>query len=573
MKSTSDMYRVSEQDLRALMGGDVEGARWSLLAPLKSTGFDILLASFTINVLSLALPIVLLQVYDRILPNQGTGTLALLILGIGVALGLEAYLRLGRSRLTSWAGARFEHGAGFLAVKRLLHADLMAYEKDGSGVHLERLNALNSLRDYYSGQIVLTAADLPFVAIFLALIAYLAGWLVYVPLALLAAFALVAVAVGARLRGALQQRAVDDERRYNFIIEVLTGIHTVKGLNMEPLMVRRYERLQENCARDDYRVALLSADANNASALFSQLTMVAVAAAGSTLVIDGALTIGGLAACTLLAGRTMQPIQRALGIWTRFQSIQIARQDVRKLFELPLETEEGLAPISRMTGAIELKDVSFTHDPEHTPLLEGVNLSLSPGECVALTGEAGSGKSTLLALMMGLMRPTQGQVLIDGQDMTRFEADSIRRQIAYLPQDGVVLSGTILDNLTMFRGDDFEDEALRAARLLLLDKVVARMPKGYDTRIGDGAFDAMPRGVKQRLAIARALVNRPRIVLFDAATSGLDGTGDAVVRAVLERLKGKCTLVLVTYRPSLLRLADRMFEIRDRQVVEVEPRR
>lgn len=537
--------------------------------PLGSTKYDIILGSFTINILSLALPIVLLQVYDRILPNEGLGTLALLITGVGIALLLEGALRMGRSYLTSWAGARFEHQIGTEAVKHLMRSNLASVEQEGSGVHLERLNAMGTLRDFYSGQAILTAADLPFVAIYLLLIYYLAGWLVLVPIGLLVLFALSALFVGIKLRTALKKRSIDDERRYNFIIEVLTGIHTVKGLSMEPLMTRRYERLQENCAQNDHKVALWSNDANNLSNLFSQFTMVLVAALGATIVIDSDLTIGGLAACTLLAGRTMQPIQRALGIWTRFQSIIIAKEDVNTLFAQPVETEADLPPIAKVEGAVELKNVSFRFNEDTPRILDNVSLSLKPGECIALKGEAGCGKTTLLNIMMGTLTPQSGSVMVDQQDMRKYDPDSVRQQIAYLPQDGVVFNGTLLENLTMFRGEEYQEEALRAARLLLLDKVADRLPNGFETRVGDGATDSLPRGIKQRVAIARALVNRPRIVLFDAATSGLDSTGDAVVRAVMERLKGKCTLVIVSFRPSLLKLADRTYELKEGKLTEI----
>ena len=529
--------------------------------PLGSSRWDIILGSFTINVLSLALPIVLLQVYDRILPNEAIGTFSLLIFGLGVALVLEALVRQGRSHLASWTGARFERQAGTEAVNHLMRINLATMEREGSGVHLERLNALNTLRDFYSGQAILTVADLPFIAIYIGLIFYLADWLAIVPIIILVLFALAAGYLGLRLRSALKKRLVDDERRYNFIIEVLSGVHTVKGLSMEPLMTRRYERLQENCAYNDHVVALRSTDSSNVSHFFSQLTMVVVAAIGATFVIEGRLTIGGLAACTLLAGRTMQPIQRALGIWTRFQSIIIAREDVNRLFAEPIETPANLPPIPSLQGGVKLQNITLKFHEKAPAVLDNVNLTLKPGDCIALKGEAGCGKTTLLDVIMGTLRPDSGDVLVDDFNIQAFEPDSVRQQIAYLPQDGMVFNGTLLENLTMFRGDEYKQEALRAARLLLLDKVADRLPNGFETRIGEGAVDSLPRGIKQRLAIARALVNRPKIVLFDAAISGLDSTGDAVVRAVLERLKRRCTLVIVGFRPSLLKLADRTYEL------------
>ena len=238
--------------------------------------FDLILASVFINLLALAMPLTLLQVYDRIIPNSAEGTLILLIVGVGSALILEACLRQGRSYVSGWMGARFEHLAGVAAVERLLNVSIVDYERQGSGVHLERFNSLGPLKEFYAGQAILALCDLPFAVLFLSAMYYLAGHLVLVPIALIIVFAIAAMVVGGRLRRALESRMMADDRRYSFIIEVLGGIHTVKGLAMEEQMIRRYERLQETCATADYNVALHSSSASSTGALFSQLVLFCV---------------------------------------------------------------------------------------------------------------------------------------------------------------------------------------------------------------------------------------------------------------------------------------------------------
>lgn len=521
---------------------------------------DLTVASLFLNVLALALPVSLLQVYDRILPNKSQGTLFLLVVGVLVALLFEGVMRIGRSYITGWIGARFEHMAGCAALDRLLTTSLNDFEREGSGVHLERFNALATVKDFYAGQAVLTLLDLPFVVLYLALIALLGGWLVLVPTVLLIAFALSAAWIGQKLRNAVKNRMTADDRRFNFIIEVLGGIHSIKAMAMEAQMLRRYERLQESCAEGDYIVAQHSASAMGLSSFFSQLTMIAVAAAGATVVINGEMTNGGLAACTLLAGRAMQPLQRALGIWTRFQTIRIARERLSEIFRLQPEAVPGLPALPPLEGALELRNVSFRFKPDQPDVLKSVSLEIKPGECIGIAGGNGSGKSTLLAMMLGALRPTEGTVLADGNDLSQFEPDSVRRQIAYLPQQGTLFQGTILENITMFQ-PELSDAAIEAAATLGLDEVVATMALGYDTRVGDGAHDSMPRGIKQRIAVARALVHSPRIVLFDEANTAVDMAGDRFLSQCLENLKGKVTLVLVTHRPSMLKMADRAFNL------------
>ncbi len=341
---------------------------------------------------------------------------------------------------------------------------------------------------------------------------------------------------------------------------------------MEEQMIRRYERLQETCAAADYKVSIQSSSASSTGALFSQLVLFCVVGYGATFVINGALTIGGLAACTMLAGRSMGPLQKAVGIWTRFQSIQLSLDRVQELFQMEEEKPPGLPELPPVRGEMKIENMTFTYGQNKDgdalpPVFKDLNLQIDAGETIGITGTGSSGKTTLLYILMGVFAPIEGRVSVDGMDLYDYDPSSIRRQIAYLPQEGALFNGTILENVTMFR-DDKIDAALDVSRLLGLDGVVAHMPQGYETVVGDGAGDKLPKGIKQRIAIARALVDKPRVLLFDEANASMDSAGDATLRNLLERLKGRVTLVLVTPRPSMLNLADRIFDIKDSQLVE-----
>ncbi|MEW5728023.1 MAG: ABC transporter transmembrane domain-containing protein [Pseudomonadota bacterium] len=543
----------------------------SELSTLKANLFDLGVASLFLNILGLALPMTLLQVYDRILPNKSTGTMVLLLTGVLAALAMESLLSFGRSYVTGWIGAKFEHKASITALDRLVMSGIHDFEKEGSGVHLERMNSLTTVREFYAGQALLTLLDLPFAILYLSLVGFMGGWLVVVPLVLLITFGFTAVKIGTSLREAIHKRMTADDRRFNFIIEVLGGIHSVKAMAMETPMVRRYERLQEACAEGYHSVALKSANALGVSSFFSQLTMIAVAGFGSTIVVAGDMTTGGLAACSLLAGRAMSPLQKALGVWTRFQTFILARERLRKLFAMPREAPLDLPKLPKVQGRLELRDVSFRYDDKSPMIIDGASIAVEEGECVVISGGNGSGKTTLLALMQGAMQPSSGTVLVDGRDVTGFEPQSVRDQIAYLPQSGVLFQGTILQNITMFR-PEFDEVAVETAALLGLDEVVATMAMGFDTPVGDGAYDSLPRGIKQRIAISRALVNNPRIVLFDEANTAVDSAGDNYLRVWLERARGKRTLVLVTHRPSLVKLADSVYDLERGRLVKRAPR-
>jgi ATP-binding cassette subfamily C protein LapB len=541
------------------------------LSTLKNSLFDLAISSMFLNILGLALPMALLQVYDRILPNKSIGTMLLLMGGVMGALLLESTLNFCRSFITGWVGAKFEHKAGCTALSHLVLAGIDDFEKAGSGDHLERMGSLATVREFYAGQAMLTLLDLPFALIYLGLVAMMGGYLVFVPIVILGLFAATAIHVGKELRGSLQKRMVADDRRFNFIIEVLKGIHSVKAFAMEAQMVRRYERLQEACAEGAYQVAQHSSTAMGISSFFAQATTICVAMVGAIVVLDGDMTTGGLAACSMLAGRAMSPLQKALGVWTRFQSFMLARHRLTELFKLRPEARPGLPRLGQIKGALQLDNVGFRYGEKLPWVISDANVAIEEGECIVISAGNGVGKTTMLNLIQGALRPTIGRLLVDGQPATDFEPQSLREQVAYLPQMGELFQGTILQNITMFR-KEFDDVAVETAGLLGLDEVVATMALGFDTPVGDGAYDSLPRGIKQRIAIARALVNNPRAVLFDEANTAMDTTGDNFLRVWLERAKGKRTLVLVTSRPSLAKMADRVFEL-DRGILKPKPPR
>jgi ATP-binding cassette subfamily C protein LapB len=299
--------------------------------------------------------------------------------------------------------------------------------------------------------------------------------------------------------------------------------------------------------------------------------MIGVAAFGSIQVMNGQMTTGGLAACSMLAGRAMTPLQKALGVWTRFQTFALARKRIEELFALPPEAPPDLPKLPKPKGRLTLEECHFRYSEQAPWVIEGASIDIQEGECVAILGGNGSGKTTLLAMMQGALRPTAGRVLIDGEDIAGFDPQSVRETVAYLPQSGQVFQGTILQNITMFR-PKLDDMAVEMAALLGLDETVATMAYGFDTPIGDGAYDSLPRGIKQRIAIARALVNDPRYVLFDEANTAVDTAGDNYLRVWLERSRGKRTLVLVTHRPSLTKMADRIVDLADGRLTPRPPK-
>lgn len=511
--------------------------------------------SLLYNVVALALPMAILQIIDRVLANQSVETLVFLVCGVLAALALEEFLRAINTLVTGWLGARFEHAASIAALDRLMRVPQRHLKRDEPGVHAERIAAASGVAEFYSGQALLVLFDLPFVLIFLIMIYVIGGWVVVFCLALLAIFAAVIWRFGASMRRQVEQRNVHEGRRFNFLQEVFSGIHSVKMLAMEAQMERRHDRLQASNSQLNETLSYGSAMAASTGMLFSQSMVVGVVFAAAWAVLSGDMTPGGLAACMMLSVRALQPLRRSFAVWLRYQSFLTAHARLREVAQMPWIDDHGKPALPPMREHIELRQVTLGQGAAG-PLFRGLNLKLRAGECIAIHGDSGSGKTTLLSLMNGMEQPDAGSVLVDGRNLTDFSADSVQREIALLAQTGAIFSGTVLENLTMFDAS-LNESVLELARQMGLDNIVGRMRLGYRTPLGEGNIETLPAGVRQMISIVRALAHGPSVILFDEANSSLDMEADRLLREYLASRKGHCALILVAHRPSLLSLADR----------------
>ena len=521
---------------------------------------DVFIASLFVNVLGLGLPIVILQVYDRIIPNAAYSTFEMLMLGLSIALILESTLRIVRASILSHVGARYEHRSGALAFSAVLHSKFSQYDGETAGSYVDRLRGISQVREFYSGQAALLAVDLPFVLIFLVLIGMIGGFLVLVPLVLLGTLVTMAYFLGKKLSGALGVRASSDRRRHDFLIETLQGIHTVKSLALEKLMVRRYEKLQSTAAAEIMGLNTLQSVISSLANTLTQLGTVSFVAIGSMAVINQSMTLGGLAAGTMLTGRVLQPVLRGFNFWTRYQSVRHVKARLDGVFRLSQE-ECGRYEVETIRGDITFSKVSFRHSEGGHYILKDVDLEVTSGTMVGLTGENGCGMSTLLNLINGIYQPSGGDILIDGKSASLYDREFLRRQMGYMPEDGIFFNGTLLENLTMFREGDAKTRAIQALRLLGLEDFILQLPNGLETSLGGGIVNRIPRGLRQQLIIARALVNDPPVILFDNAHDGLDMESDKRLMAAFQKLRTGKTIFLASHRPSFLRMCDRAFAL------------
>ncbi|MBF0279994.1 MAG: ATP-binding cassette domain-containing protein [SAR324 cluster bacterium] len=542
-----------------------KGSNWLTglvsLPHFAENAFDLMLVSAVINILTLALPLTLMQVYDRIIPNSGISTLTWLLIGCSVALLLEAILRVCRAFIINWMAARFEHLVGCSTVEKILASRLPDFEKDEVGVHLDRFSAVSTLRGFYAGQVFQILLDVPFAALFLLAIWYLAGGLVFFPVSIVIFYFILIYFFRIGFHSSRREQITINDRRSNFIIELLESIHLAKAMTFEEEMLRRYERLQASGADTNLKVTFWGMLPSNVGVLLSQITMFGLIGLGAMDVIGGTLTVGGLTACTLLGGRALQPIQSAAGFWLRFSDAEIAHSKLQKIATMEDEVESGSLPFpDDIEGTVELKNVSYKFYSSETLLLDDVNLKVVAKETIGIMGQDSVRTTSLLCLMLGILKPESGIVLIDDFDISKWDHSNLRGRIEYLPQTGTLFNGTILENISMF-DENRTAAALDAAALLKLDDHIANLPMGYETQTGSQAASFLPSGLIQRICIARALVLRPRILLFDRTNSAMDQESLEIFHSLLEYLKNKCTMVMVTNQPNLLTLADTVYEV------------
>lgn len=542
---------------------------------LKPSGYtlpysSLFLSTIAINILSLALPIMTLQVYDRILPNPGTGTLAVLTIGVCIALILETILRLCRSYLMGRMGATYEHLLSCQTMKKILNADFSARGRTGVGENLNKMMSVRKLKDFYNGYSLVVLTELAMVPVFFILIFYISKTLVIVPAIILLIFTAISLWKGLELRQALKNREIADDKRFNFLIESLEGIHTLKSFALERFFQRHYEALEEESTFTNFKVTEATSSTFNIGAVFSHIMVAGVIGAGAYFVLNGSITTGALIATLLLSGRMMQPVQKALSLWARYQDYLLARQHIEDLIHTPQHPYviKEQKTLYGPEGEINIENVEFSYKNPAKPVFKNLNLTVHRGETVLLSGIQGAGKTSLLKLIAGVYSIDNGDIVINSLSIKDYSQDNLTKAVGYISQDAIIFRGTIRDNITNF-GLIREADAQEIATLLQIDSDVAKLPSGYDTFLNGDNSDNISFGLKQRIAFTRSLATKPKIILFDNADKLLDKDGYTKIYSLLARLKKKVAMIIVSEDRNICALADRNYHIENLNLQEI----
>jgi len=540
------------------------GFRWFVkeLTRHRSVWRDVLLASLVIQLIALATPLCSQVIIDKVIVHQTTSTLAVIAFALGVFVVFGGALNWTRQYLVTHTGNRVDAVLGAAVFRHLLRLPIRYFERRPTGVLAARLNAVETIREFLSGAAITLILDLPFLGLFLALMLFYSAWLSLLTLLVLTLVMGLSLIAAPLLQTRLNEQFLLGARNQAFVTEYVAGIETVKSLQMEPQLERRYEEYLAAYLRANFSTRQLGNTYNTVANGLEQFLNMAILCLGAWLVMRGPdFTIGMLVAFQMFASRVSQPMLRLVGLWQQFQQAAIAVRRLGDVMNVP--SEPWTLSASREpadTGGIEFRGVSFRYASDRSDVLRDFNLRIAPGECVVLMGPSGAGKSTLTRLLQGFVWPTAGQVLVDGCDTRHLSANELRAHFGVVPQETMLFSGTILDNLLLANPLASFEMAVQAAKLAEIHATIEALPAGYKTDVGERGV-GLSGGQKQRIAIARALLKRPRVLIFDEATSGLDQAVADHFAATIARFKGKVTILFVTHRAPERLQPDRIIHL------------
>lgn len=533
---------------------------------------EAMLGTFVVNLIGLASSIYTMQIYDRVIPNNGLSTLWVLTFGVLLAMLFELTMKQVRAVMVDRACKAMD-----LELSDLFFGHALAIRMDKRprtiGTFAAQIRLFESVRNFLTSTTLFVLADIPFALLFVLVIAWIAGPVAAVPLLL------IPVSIGAGLlfmrpiARLTDQNIVDSTLKNGLLIESIDGIESIKALAAEPSFRGRWHELTRRMGDGELSLKAYVGLSANLTQLIQQLSYVGMIAAGVYAITAGNLTMGGLIACSIISGRALAPIAQISSLFVQWQQAKAALVGLEAMTQLPADTTADgplLAP-DHCGFELRLENVHFAYDPKHEAL-DVPALQIHPGDRIAVIGPIGSGKSTLLKLISGLYRPTSGRAFLDGVDMAHLQPDFLRRHIHLLPQDARLFNGTLRDNLILGGPDPGDQAILDAARITGLDKIIARHPRGLGWPISEGG-QGVSGGQRQLIALTRLLLDRRGIVLLDEPTASIDGPAEELVaQGLIGTMAPDHVLVMVTHKTSLLKHARRIIVMERGKLVMDGPR-
>ncbi|MFA0309891.1 ABC transporter [Vibrio splendidus] len=545
---------------------------WSTIWESKNIYRDVLIASILINIFAIAAPMFTRLVYDKVVPNLAFETLWVLASGIFVVFLFDLILKLMRSYFIDVAGKKSD-----ILISSKLFSKVLGIRMEAKpasvGAFAKNLQEFESIREFFTSATIGSLIDLPFALMFLALIWLMAGNLVFVPVAGVVILVIYALLIQGPLRRTIEEGSRLASQKYANLIESLAGLETVKLFSAQSQFQFRWEEAVAHMANWNIKSRRITDSIQNTAGFVQQSTNVGMIIFGVYLIAEGELTMGGLIAATMLSGRAIGPLVQLSLLSTRYNQAKSSMTLIEQVMSMPDEQEEGKRYIHRpiIQGHIALDKVTFHYPDSPVASIRDLTLNIKPGEKVAIIGRIGSGKTTLERLIMGLYKPTEGHVRIDDTDMEQLHHVDVRRNIGCVPQDSNLFYGSVRDNITLGRPLVDDRDVMDAANRAGVTAFTQQDPAGLERQVGEGGA-LLSGGQRQSIAIARAFLGRPPVLLMDEPTSAMDNRSEMHIKHQLNQLLPSETLILITHKTSMLDIVDRVIVMERGSIIADGPK-
>lgn len=528
---------------------------------------EILFVSLIIQGFALVTPLFFQTVMDKVLVHRGLETLDVVAIGLLVISIFSIILTALRSYIFSHTTSRIDAELGAKLFKHLLSLPVIYFQSRRVGDSVARVHELENIRSFLTGNAITIILDILFSVIFLICMFFYSKLLTLIVVISLPIYLATSLLITPALRRALNEKFYKSAENQSFLVETIHGIDTIKAMSVEPHWLRKWEMQLASYIQSSFKTSNIALLMNSLVGLIDKLVIVAIMYFGAKLVIEGKLSVGQLIAFNMLSGQVSQPVVRLAQLWTEFQQIGISIQRLGDILNSKTEIHQHKAFIPSIEGKIELEDIHFRYQPTSAMILKNIHLSIHPGEVIGVVGRSGSGKSTLTKLVQRLYIPEQGKIKIDDLDISGIDPSSLRRQIGVVLQENMLFNRSIRDNIALNKSTASIQEVIESAKLAGAHEFISEFKDGYDTIIEEQGRN-LSGGQRQRLAIARALITQPKILIFDEATSALDYESEYIIQKNMHAICQGRTVIIIAHRLSAVRQANRIIVLERGEIIE-----
>jgi len=547
---------------------------WGTLWKYRKIYANVMLAAVFINVFAIAGSLFVMNVYDRVIPNNALDTLWVLASGVSIVYIFDFLLKSLRGVLIDKAGKNADVLMSSFIFQRIMGIKMQS-KPNSSGSFANQVKGYESLREFFTSASLTTIIDLPFVFLFIAFMGYIAGWIAFIPCVAILLILALGCAMHIPLKRAAEKSHGASAQKHAILVEAINGFEAIRGLSAAGGFQKRMEDCLGKTAKSEVISRRYSSMASNFTIFVTQMVSVVIIVVSVFRIQAGDMSMGALIGCTILTGRAMAPIGQVAALLSRLQGSLVSLSGLNDLIKLPQEREADREYVRKpeFEPVIEFSDVTFSYTPESAPAIVNASFRITPGERVAILGRVGSGKSTLLRLILGFYPSTGGMITINDTDIRQIDPADLRRRLGYIGQENILFQGTLKSNIIIGAPWMEERAVIEAASLSGVERFASKHPLGYDLQVGERG-ELLSGGQRQAVNIARALLTKPSLLVMDEPTSAMDANAEREFISNMEKysVEGKRTLILSTHKPSMLKLADRIIVMDQGKIVADGPK-